>query len=287
MDLVLSLTWARLSLFKDPPQKELKERTLVYTLKLKTEQARSQWSAPPSMEKDGGEQGRGWSSGDALEIYHGKRLEATWGLLVDVHQLGALPLHHPDIRRCMHYPKQLSEGRFQVIDKPISYLPAWERDHQLPAVLLLHPPAWQPFPCNSTITIRVTSESWTDSKPSLVKRAGYTELHLKSPGSFSWGSSRYQNKVKIKYNYCLAQCVFSTGITLVALQLGNVTTLTELHFNYQGEKTTLNPTTDNAVKAKQTEALILQRLMCMYMLNFTLSQDNYLCCFSSYDVFGK
>lgn len=128
----------------------------------------------------------------------GRRPEATWGLLAYLHQLGALLLHHPGIQRCMHYPKQLFEGRFRVIDEHISYLPAYERDHQLPAVLPLHPPAWQPFPCNSTVTVQVTSESWTDSKPTLVKRVGYTELHLKSPRSFSWGSCRYQNKVKIK-----------------------------------------------------------------------------------------
>lgn len=54
---------------------------------------------PPSKEKDGGEKGRGWSSWEALEIYQGKRPEAIGGLLVYVHQLGALLLHPPGIQR--------------------------------------------------------------------------------------------------------------------------------------------------------------------------------------------
>lgn len=115
----------------------------------------------------------------------GRRPEATWGLLVYLHQLGALLLRHPGIQRCTPYPTQLSEGRFRVIDKPISYPPACERDHRLPAVLPLHPPAWQLSPCNSSITIQMTPESRTDSKPTLVKSVGYTELHLKSPRSLS------------------------------------------------------------------------------------------------------
>lgn len=90
----------------------------------------------------------------------------------------------------MHYPKQLRDSRFWVRDKPISYLPVKGITSFLLS-LPLHPPAWQPFPCNSTITIQVTSESWADSKTTLVKRVEYTELHLKSPRSLSWGNCRY------------------------------------------------------------------------------------------------
>lgn len=53
---------------------------------------------PPSPEKAGGEQGRGQSSWEALETYQGRRSEATWGLMVHFHQLGALLLHHSGIQ---------------------------------------------------------------------------------------------------------------------------------------------------------------------------------------------
>lgn len=162
-----------------------------------------------------------------------------------------------------------------------------ERDRHLPVVLPLHPPTWQPLPCSITIIIQITSESSTDSKPTLTRRVVYTELHLVSSRSLSWGSCRDQNKVNMKHNYCLAQCVFSTGATIVPLYLGNVTTATEPHFNYEGEKNTPSPTTRNTAKAEQTWALILQRLLCTYMLNFTLSQHNYLCYFSIYNILGK
>jgi len=60
-------------MFKHPPQKELKEKALVSALKLYTEQATEEpVKCPSSRKKDGGEQGRGWSSWESLEIYQGK-----------------------------------------------------------------------------------------------------------------------------------------------------------------------------------------------------------------------
>lgn len=76
----------------------------------------------------------------SLEIYQQKRPEATWGLLVDLHQLGALLFHHPGLQRCMHYPKQLSEGRFQVIAKLVSYLPVTGITSFLLSCLCTHQP---------------------------------------------------------------------------------------------------------------------------------------------------
>lgn len=149
-------------MFKHPPQKELKERAVASRCNRRSHGGAGEVSPPVTkrMEESKAEAG---AHGKLWRSTRGRRPEAIWGLLVFFHQCGALLLHHPGIQRRMHYPKQPSEGRFWVMDKPTSYPPACERDRRLPAVLPLHPPAWQPFPCNSTIPIQGTSESCTDS----------------------------------------------------------------------------------------------------------------------------
>lgn len=199
-------------------------------LKLKTKQAMEEASEVPlparkrmkESKAEAGARGKVWSSSRGRNQ---RLIGDCWCICISVELCCFISQEHSDACTILH--NSLTAG-FVL---QISYLPACERDPQLSAVLPLHPPAWQPFPCNSTITIQVTSESSTDRKATLMKRLAYTEPHLKSPRSLPWGSCRYW---KI---YSLAWCVFSMGITLVSLQLGNVTTVTELRFNYQGEKT--------------------------------------------------
>lgn len=97
------------------PQKELRERAhrCAQALNKTT-------SGVGSEEKGRGEQGRGWSSCEALEVYQRRRAEATRELLVCVRQLGELLLHLSGVQQCTHHLNQLSGSGFCVMGQPIT-----------------------------------------------------------------------------------------------------------------------------------------------------------------------